>query len=79
MNQHQDRDQDQVRLTVNGDLLSLAPGSTIADVVTEVVVGAAPKGIAVAVDRCVIPRSEWSRTPVRSGSQIEVVTAAAGG
>ncbi|MGP0029422.1 MAG: sulfur carrier protein ThiS [Acidimicrobiales bacterium] len=68
-----------VTLTVNGDPLSVAPGSTIADVVTVVAEGTVPKGIAVAVDRCVIPRSEWHRTVARSGSLIEVVTAAAGG
>ncbi len=68
-----------VTVTVNGDPLSLAPGSTIADVVRRVVVNGEPKGIAVAVDRCVIPRSEWSSTPARIGSRIEVVTAAAGG
>jgi len=66
-------------LTVNGEELSLAPGSTIADVVTLIVNGVAPRGIAVAVDRCVIPRSEWGSTPARVGSRIEVVTAAAGG
>jgi sulfur carrier protein len=66
-------------LTVNGEALSLAPGSTIADVVRHVVVDGQPKGIAVAVDRCVIPRSEWGSTPARIGSHIEVVTAAAGG
>ena len=38
-----------------------------------------PKGVAVAVDRCVVPRSEWATTPARAGSLVEVVTAAAGG
>jgi sulfur carrier protein len=69
----------QLTLLVNGDPLALAPGSTIADVVAALTGGADGKGIAVAVDRCVIPRSEWPSTPARSGSQVEVVTAAAGG
>ena len=38
-----------------------------------------PKGVAVAVDRCVVPRSEWATTPARAGSLVEVVSAAAGG
>jgi thiamine biosynthesis protein ThiS len=38
-----------------------------------------PKGVAVAVDRCVVPHSEWARTPARAGSLVEVVSAAAGG
>ncbi|HVB92600.1 MAG TPA: sulfur carrier protein ThiS [Acidimicrobiales bacterium] len=67
-----------VTLTVNGDALRVAAGSTIADVVAGLA-GADPKGIAVAVDRSVIPRSEWHTTPAVPGTLIEVVTAAAGG
>ena len=47
---------------MNGDSLIRAAGSTIADVVARLIEGAEPKGIAVAVDRCVIPRSEWATT-----------------
>jgi sulfur carrier protein len=64
---------------VNGDALALPPGSTVADVVALLAEGPEAKGIAVAVDRCVIPRSQWSSTPTRTGSRIEIVTAAAGG
>jgi len=66
-------------VSVNGDSMTVPPGSTIMDVVVRLIEGAEPKGIAVAVDRDVIPRSEWSTTPVRSGAPIEIVTAAAGG
>jgi sulfur carrier protein len=69
----------QLVLMVNGDPLTVAPGSTIADVVALVVPRGEPKGIAVAVDRCVIPRSQWPSTLVQVGSRVEVVTAAAGG
>jgi sulfur carrier protein len=68
-----------VALTVNGDALEVAAGSTIADLVSALTEDDDPKGVAVAVDRCVIPRSEWASTPARSGSLVEVVTAAAGG
>jgi sulfur carrier protein len=66
-------------LTVNGDRMAVETGSTIADVVAQVLEGIEPKGIAVAVDLCVIPRSEWSSTPARPETVIEIVTAAAGG
>jgi sulfur carrier protein len=66
-------------LTVNGDPLNVPDGASIADVVAILIEGAEPKGIAVAVDRCVIPRSEWATTRVRAGEPIEIVTAAAGG
>jgi sulfur carrier protein len=69
----------ELTLSVNGDLVTVRAGSTIADVVAHLVGDAEPRGIAVAVDRCIIPRSEWSATTVRPGSPIEIVTAAAGG
>ena len=47
-------------LTVNGDPLALPAGSTIADVVAEIVGPGDGRGIAVAVDREVVPKSAWS-------------------
>ena len=66
-------------LTVNGDSLTVSEGTTIADLVLQLTGRNEPKGIAVAVDRCVIPRSEWASTRARAGAPIEIVTAAAGG
>jgi sulfur carrier protein len=68
-----------VALTVNGEPAEVPAGSTVADLVHQWVDEADPKGVAVAVDRCVIPRSEWAATPVRAGAVVEVVGAAAGG
>jgi sulfur carrier protein len=66
-------------LRVNGELVEVATGSTIADVVAALLAEEDPKGVAVAVDRCVVPRSQWDSTPARAGSLVEVVSAAAGG
>jgi sulfur carrier protein len=68
-----------IALTVNGELLEVEEGATIADLVGLVTACADPKGVAVAVDRCVVPRSEWAMTPAQAGSLVEVVGAAAGG
>ena len=68
-----------VSVTVNGDALEVAAGTTIADLVAVLTEADDPKGVAVAVDRCVVPRSEWASTPARPGSLVEVVTATAGG
>lgn len=68
-----------VAVTVNGEPAELPAGSTVADLVRRMVEEADPKGVAVAVDRCVIPRSEWASTRVRPGALVEVVGAAAGG
>ena len=66
-------------LHVNGEPVQVASGATIADLVAQLVEDDDARGVAVAVDRCVIPRSEWSSTPARAGSLVEVVSAAAGG
>jgi sulfur carrier protein len=68
-----------VALRVNGEPVEVAVGSTIADVVGALLSEDDPKGVAVAVDRCVVPRSEWATTPARAGALVEVVSAAAGG
>jgi sulfur carrier protein len=66
-------------LRVNGGPVEVAAGATIADLVAQLTDQDDPTGVAVAVDRCVIPRSEWATTPARAGSLVEVVEAAAGG
>jgi len=68
-----------VTLSVNGAPLRVPAGTTIADVVASLTEQDDPRGVAVAVDRCVIPRSEWATTAARAGSLVEVVGAAAGG
>jgi sulfur carrier protein len=68
-----------IALTVNGEPASLPAGSTVADLVRAVTEEADPKGVAVAVDRCVVPRSEWASTRLAPGALVEVVGAAAGG
>ena len=68
-----------VGLRINGEPVEVAAGSTIADVVAALLAEDDPKGVAVAVDRCVVPRSQWASTPARAGSLVEVVSAAAGG
>jgi sulfur carrier protein len=38
-----------------------------------------PRGVAVAIDGEVVPRSEWTTTQIVDGNAIEIVTAVAGG
>lgn len=37
------------------------------------------RGVAVAINGCVVPRSQWFSTALNDGDEVEVVTAAAGG
>ena len=69
----------EVAVTLNGEPARVATGSTVADLVRGLLDDDDPKGVAVALNRCVIPRSEWTSTPIRIGSLVEVVSAAAGG
>ncbi len=67
----------EVKALVNGRETALAHGTTVADVVA--VLCADDRGIAVALDREVVPRSRWADVAVRDGAQVEGVAAAAGG
>jgi sulfur carrier protein len=66
-----------VELTVNGDPFEAPAGVTVADLVDAWC--RSPRGVAVALDGAVVPRSEWGTTPVAPGATVELVTAAAGG
>lgn len=68
---------DQLAVTVNGEPLSLAPGTTVAVLVAGM--GGRDRGVAVAVDGQIVPRSAWAGAELRPGATIEIVTAAAGG
>ena len=68
-----------LHLSVNGEPFETEPGTPIADLVARLLEGGDAKGVAVAVDRCVVPRSEWASTPAREGSLVEVVSASSGG
>jgi len=66
-----------IEITVNGEPREVVDGSTIADVVSSVV--CASRGVAVSIDREVVPRSDWSSTLLEPGAHVEVLVAAAGG
>jgi sulfur carrier protein len=62
---------------VNGTPWDGPEDSTVADLVSRWC--PSPRGIAVARNGEVVPRSRWDRTRIVAGDQIEIVTAAAGG
>jgi sulfur carrier protein len=64
---------------VNGARLELPGGATVEAAVRESGVEHAERGVAVAVDGEVVPRGEWSDTPLREGQRVEVVRAVQGG
>ena len=50
-------------LRVNGEAVEVRPGATIADLVAGVTAKPDPKGVAVAVDRREVPRSDGPPPP----------------
>jgi sulfur carrier protein len=64
-------------ILLNGAPLELEAGTTVSALVA--VAAESPKGIAVAVNADVVPRSAWDRTVVAAGDRVELLTAAQGG
>lgn len=52
-------------------------GETVEEMLARLSIG--PKGVAVALNGDVVPRSGWSSTTIPDESSIEIVTAVAGG
>ena len=66
-------------ITINGNPRDLPDGTAVAEVVTELVGGPDPRGVAVAVNGEVVPRTAWATTTVAAGDRVEVLTASQGG
>ncbi|MER6594574.1 sulfur carrier protein ThiS [Micromonospora purpureochromogenes] len=66
-----------MQLIVNGAGRDLPGGSTVADLVRAVT--GQRRGLAVAVNGEVVPRTGWPATVLRDGDRVEVLSAAQGG
>jgi sulfur carrier protein len=66
-----------IEVEVNGERRQLAPGATVADLVA--LVADSPRGLAVAVNADVVPRSTWPAAALHEGDRIELLSAAQGG
>jgi len=65
-------------LSVNGASAPLPSPATVGGLVATIT-EAAGRGIAVAVNGEVVPRSAWDATDLHPGDRVEVLTAAQGG
>jgi sulfur carrier protein len=68
---------DELQVTVNGEARRLAPPVTLAEVVAAEV--PTVRGVAVAVNAALVPRSAWAATALADGDRIELLSAAQGG
>jgi len=68
-----------MRIVVNGSEREVAERVTISDLVRELPEGGNGRGVAVAVDAEVVPRSEWDGVELAEGQRVEVLGAIQGG
>ena len=64
-------------ISVNGEPSETPAGTTVAELVAGR--GAPDRGVAVAVDGEVVPRSAWDETELAEGQRVEVLGAIQGG
>ena len=62
---------------INGEPAAVPEGATVASAIAGM--DLPDRGIAVALDREVVPRGQWDRTVLGDGSRLEVVRAVQGG
>ena len=67
-----------MRIELNGEPVELAEDASVAAAV-DALHADSVRGVAVAVDGEVVPRSEWDATALRDGQQVEVLHAVQGG
>jgi sulfur carrier protein len=68
-----------VNVLLNGRAAELDDGATVRDAVVAAGAGTDERGIAVALDGTVVPRSAWDTTTLQENAQLEVLRATAGG
>jgi sulfur carrier protein len=66
-----------LEIQLNGELRTLAPGSTVAGLIEEL--GLGDRRIAVAINRDVVPRSQFPNQELAAGDRVEILQAVGGG
>ena len=66
-----------MRIVINGEARDVADGVTVEALVRGL--SSESRGIAVAVDGEIVPRSEWASAAVAPGQSVEILNAVQGG
>lgn len=66
-------------IVLNGREVEGRDGATVGDLLAELGVEPQARGVAVAVDGEVVPRTEWDRRSVPAGARVEALSAMQGG
>ena len=68
-----------MRVSVNGEVRELPEGASVRDAALALGIEPARRGVAVAVEGAVVPRSEHESRRLAEGERVEVVNAIQGG
>ncbi len=68
-----------MNVQLNGEWRDVPDDATVADAVELLGVPLGARGVAVALDREVVPRGAWAETPLAAGARVEILTAIQGG
>jgi sulfur carrier protein len=68
-----------MRVVLNGNPAELADGATVQAAVAALDLPANGRGVAVAVDAEVVPRTQWDSHELTEGARVEVLRAIQGG
>jgi sulfur carrier protein len=68
-----------MKVLLNGNPADLADGATVQAAVNALELPASGRGVAVAVDAEVVPRTEWDHHELHEGARVEVLRAIQGG
>ena len=68
-----------MKIRVNGEETEVRLNLNVHDLLIALELDPVQSGIAVAVDREVIPKTEWSGTPLRENSDVEIIRPVQGG
>ena len=68
-----------MNIRVNGEKKTVSPNLNVHDLLIALEMDPTQAGIAVAVDREVIPKTEWQATELRENSEVEIIRAVQGG
>jgi sulfur carrier protein len=68
-----------VKVQLNGEETEVQDGATVRTLLAHFQLPAGDRGVAVAIDREVVPRGGWETHEVPAGAHVEIVNAIQGG
>ena len=66
-----------IQIIVNGEPVSLATGSKVTQLVTQLEL--APERLAIELNLSIVPRAQWAETELQAGDKLEIVHFVGGG